>query len=235
MGLKVAACLGPKFDCKILKKVKKDYKVDMEACVELGFLARLSPSEYGWSHDEVRRAAFDLIPESKRESFPLLLGTKLIMGSTPAEMKDHGLMFVVADNMNRGSRMIEDDGQRVEVSQLNLAAGEGALSKSQFCSAAGYLTAGLSLLGSTKADHWQENYGLAVNLHDAASEALFVVGDFAGLSSLAEELLARARSFEDKLNVYNNLVRSLAGGHSSSRRRVPAQHFFLDPQTINSP
>ncbi len=46
--------------------------------------------------------------------------------------------------------------------------------------------------------------------HAAASEALFVTGDFARLSELIDVSLQNARSFEDKLNILNNLVRALA-------------------------
>ena len=46
-------------------------------------------------------------------------------------------------------------------------------------------------------------------LLDALQEALFVTGDFSRLSSIIEQPLVFARSFEDKLNIYNNLVRSL--------------------------
>lgn len=42
----------------------------------------------------------------------------------------------------------------------------------------------------------------------AASEALYVTGDFTRLAELSDGL--RARSFEDKLNIHNNLVRALA-------------------------
>ena len=45
----------------------------------------------------------------------------------------------------------------------------------------------------------------------AASEALFVIGDFSRLSKLVDESLVKARAFDDKLNQLNNLVRSLAG------------------------
>jgi len=52
-----------------------------------------------------------------------------------------------------------------------------------------------------------------MGLYDAASEALYVIGDFSRLATLAENPLKFARSFEDKLIVYNNLVRSfLASG-----------------------
>jgi predicted ATPase len=57
------------------------------------------------------------------------------------------------------------------------------------------------------------HYNLTIGLHDAASEALYVTGDFSRLAALAEKPLKFARSFEDKLNIYNNLVRSfLASG-----------------------
>ena len=44
-----------------------------------------------------------------------------------------------------------------------------------------------------------------------ASEALFVTGDFSTLTSLVEMPLNKARCFEDKLNIFNNLARSLIG------------------------
>jgi len=45
----------------------------------------------------------------------------------------------------------------------------------------------------------------------AASEALYVTGDFSLLTALVDDPLMKARSFEDKLNILNNLVRALAG------------------------
>ena len=54
---------------------------------------------------------------------------------------------------------------------------------------------------------------MAILFLAAASEALFVIGDFSRLSELTEKPLLYARSFEDKLNIHNNLVRALAGEH----------------------
>lgn len=44
----------------------------------------------------------------------------------------------------------------------------------------------------------------------AASEVLYATGDFPKLTALAEKPLLYARCFEDKLNIYNNLVRALS-------------------------
>ena len=85
-----------------------------------------------------------------------------------------------------------------------------AISSSAFHSAARYFITGLSLLGN---DSWDRHYNLSIGLYDAASEALYVTGDFSRLTALVQQPLKFARSFEDKLNIYNNLVRSfLASG-----------------------
>lgn len=65
---------------------------------------------------------------------------------------------------------------------------------------------GISLLGN---ECWETKYNLALKLYDAASEALFVTGNFQRLSETTEEPLEKAKCFEDKLNIYHNLVRSL--------------------------
>lgn len=136
--------------------------------------------------------------------------------------------------MNRGCKLIDDDDQRFEVAQLNLEAGEKGLASSAFQSATKYLLTGVSILGPNS---WEANYDLTIKLYDAgkvslfyfhnfsltcstlidyafsllASEALFVVGDFTRLFEVIEQPLLNARSFEDKLNIHNNLVRALAG------------------------
>jgi len=209
MGLKVAACLGPNFDSEVLEKAKRNNDVDesfLESCDGLGFLRNESGSnKYSWSHDQIHQAAYDLIPLAKRESFHLLIGSRLFISTPPPEMEK--MIFFIVDNMNRGSKIIDDVDQKWEVAQLNLEAGEKALSASAFHSAAKYLLAGLSLLGT---DSWEAKYNLTIRLYDAASEALFVIGDFSRLSELTEKPLLYARSFEDKLNIHNNLVRALA-------------------------
>ena len=74
------------------------------------------------------------------------------------------MIFVIVDNMNRGSKLINESDQRYEVAQLNLEAGEKALSASAFESASKYLLAGLSLLGP---ESWNVNYKLSLKLYDA--------------------------------------------------------------------
>eukprot|EP00804_Cyclotella_cryptica_P027830 CCRYP_009244-RA/>CCRYP_009244-RA protein AED:0.13 eAED:0.13 QI:0/0.87/0.66/1/0.25/0.22/9/246/899 len=210
MGLKTAACLGSNFDAEILQKAKKEGDFDMdkflEKCIEDGYLIGIDGSkQFAWAHDQVQQAAYELIPIEKRELFHLLLGSRLLMKSSSSETSK--MLFFVVDNMNRGVKLLENRAQKQELAFLNLRAGERALSSAAFHTASRYLITGLSLL---EQDSWEKNYSLTIRLYDAASEALYVTGDFSRLNSLVEKPFKYARCFDDKLNIYNNLVRSFA-------------------------
>jgi len=207
-GLKVAACLGSKFNAQVIDKIKKDDEIEdtfLQECINLGFL-RMSGDTCVWQHDQIQQAAYDLIPSSNRDSFHLMIGSRLFMATSASEMKN--LLFSIVDNMNLGQSLITEQERKDELAELNLDAGEKALRQSAFESCSKYILTGLSLLGQ---DSWKTKYDLTLKLHEAASEALFVTGDHAQLLQLTSAPLAKARSFEDKLNIYNNLVRSLAG------------------------
>lgn len=127
MGLRTAACLGSNFDAEILRRAKKEDDFDMEPflekCVEDGYLIRINDTKkFAWAHDQVHQAAYELIPISQRESFHLLLGSRLLMKSSSSERGE--LLFYVVDNMNRGLKILECTAQKYELAFLNLRAGE---------------------------------------------------------------------------------------------------------------
>eukprot|EP00804_Cyclotella_cryptica_P017947 CCRYP_001294-RA/>CCRYP_001294-RA protein AED:0.11 eAED:0.11 QI:0/1/0.75/1/0.57/0.5/8/387/881 len=237
MGLKTAACLGSNFDSNILQSAKKDDDFDMdmflEKCAEDGYLVSIDGrTQFSWAHDQIQQAAYDLIPIDNREAFHLLIGSRLLMKSSSSERDN--MLFCVVDNMNRGVKHLESSAQKHELAFLNLRAGEMAISLSAFHSAARYFVAGLSLL---EHDSWESNYSLTIRLYDAASEALYVTGDFSRLTSLVEKPLKFAKCFTDKLNIYNNLIRSFtASGQMeegiSTCLRVLAQLGESIPSTI---
>ena len=207
-GLMVVACLGSRFDTNILRKALP-YDVKFEKfitfAVEGGFLQTISSNGFMWAHDQVQQAAYELIPDSKKESFHLLLGSRMFLRTPPEDLDE--VLFTIVGNMNFGVQLIRSPEQKSEVARLNLRAGEKAISSSSFNSAAKYVMVGIKLLHE---DSWERDYDLTLKLYDAASEALYVIGDFKALATIIEKPLLRARCFEDKLNTYHNLVRFLA-------------------------
>eukprot|EP00804_Cyclotella_cryptica_P024225 CCRYP_013267-RA/>CCRYP_013267-RA protein AED:0.05 eAED:0.05 QI:0/0.62/0.55/1/0.12/0/9/1062/749 len=238
VGLRTAACLGSNFNAVMLQKAKEVDEYDMDlflgTCEEDGYLIRIDGSmQFAWAHDQVQQAAYELIPSDKRESFHLLLGSRLLMKSSSDELSN--MLFCVVDNMNRGIKLIVSDDQKVELASLNLRAAETAMSFSAFHSASRYLMTGLSLL---QHDPWEKNYSLTLRLYNAVSEALYVTGDFSRLTSLVEKPLQFARCFEDKLNIYYYLVRSYAASGQLEEGiatcfRVLAQLGEVVPSTTN--
>eukprot|EP00984_Skeletonema_dohrnii_P030217 scaffold21542_cov121-Skeletonema_dohrnii-CCMP3373.AAC.2 len=209
MGLKLCACLGPKFDTAIVEKVQRGANIGdnfLESCVDDGFLQIKGDSGfYTWAHDQVQQAAYELIPLQQREKFHLLIGSRLFLSTSSAEIDK--FIFYIVDNMNRGVTLVDNPQQKYEMAELNLRAGEKILERHSFQSSVKYLMAGIALLEN---DSWEKKYGLTIRLHDAASEALCATGDFPKLTALAEKPLIYARCFQDKLNIYNNLVRALS-------------------------
>ena len=127
MGLREAACLGSNFDTEILLRAKKEDDFNMasflEKCVEDGYIMEINDSrKYAWTHDQVHQAAYELIPIGQRESFHLLLGSRLLMKSSSSERGE--LLFYIVDNMNRGQELLENNSQKYELAYLNLRAGE---------------------------------------------------------------------------------------------------------------
>ncbi len=153
-------------------------------------------------------------------------------------MKSH-LVFFIVDNLNKGLELEITQSQKIQIANLNLqgmesclvlfnilltglfinllilitsAAGNKAISSSAFHSAVNYLRTGISLLNG---DSWITDYDLSIQLYDTALEACFASGQFFTFEEMVKQPLTYARCFEDKLNIYHNLVRYLtAAGRS---------------------
>jgi len=207
-GLKLCSCLGASFDVNALRKGGPANEFDVEEflpfSIESGFFREDGQRRYSWAHDQVQQAAYALIPVGKRESFHLLLGSRMFM-RTPAEELTN-IIFTVVVNMNHGIGQLKTLAQFHEVARLNLKAGKKAMTLSSFDSAAKYLLVGVSLI---KEESWNSEYELSLELHDTVCEALFVIGDWEKLLPNIQEPLQKARCFADKLNTYHTLVRYL--------------------------
>jgi len=207
-GLKLCSCLGASFDVNVLRKGGPANEFDVEEflpfSVEGGFLREDGQGRYSWANDQVQQAAYALIPVRKRDSFHLLLGSKIFMRSPANELTN--IIFTIVWNMNQGIRQLKTRSQFHEVARLNLKAGKQAMASSSYDSASKYLLVGVSLLDD---DSWDSEYDLSLGIYDAVCEALCVIGDHEKLSSIIQEPLRKARCCDDKLNSYHTLVRHL--------------------------
>ncbi|HBE35608.1 MAG TPA: serine/threonine protein kinase, partial [Cyanobacteria bacterium UBA11368] len=94
---------------------------------------------------------------------------------------------------------------KLELAQLNLFAGQRALSSVAYEPALRYANIGIDLLGDTA---WQARYDLALALHELAAEVAYLCGNFELMNQLIDDVLQHAKTLLDKVKVYDVKIQS---------------------------
>ena len=153
--------------------------------------------EFKFSHDRIYQAAYALVPETERSLLHYQIGKRLQQRTSQDEGADR--IFVVADQLNAGRMTLTSEPERIELAELNLAAGKRAKAAAVFGKALRYFKTGLELMG---ANCWEANYHLALDLHTQTAEGAFLCSDIAGMEEVIRIVLQHARSPLDQAPVY---------------------------------
>eukprot|EP00957_Ditylum_brightwellii_P039824 3015307-Ditylum_brightwellii.AAC.1 len=175
----------------------------LELAVDEGLL-RKEGSSYSFVHDQIQNAAYSLIPEDERGLMHKKIGYLILENSSNDRIED--LLFLIADQLNRGGMCIVEDRRRTALAKLNLRAGKKAMSEATFLRSASYFEAGIGMLCG---DHWEEYYDLSLRLHSLFAEVQYCNGCFEIVGEITTIVLNHAKTLEDKLPIYNTLLRSL--------------------------
>jgi len=219
-ALRLAACVGDRFDLQTLATVSEaapaEAARDLWESIEEGLVlpveksygfapdlaTGIDPSEiaYRFLHDRVQQAAYTLIPEAGRRQAHLTVG-RLLLGRA-SETPSEGL-FDVVNHLNYGRSLIESDGEKHRLAELNLAAGRKAKASAAYPSALSYFAVGTELLSDAA---WTEHYELAFALHLERAEAEYLCGRLEDAEAGFTTLLDRCRSSLDRADVYALLI-----------------------------
>jgi len=220
--LKLAACIGNKFDLATLAMVSEKsqtetaanlwkalqtglviplsevYKFFQESDSIKGVLSQHSLSiSYKFLHDRVQQAAYSLISDDQKSITHLKIGQQLKI-HTPTEALDDNI-FDIVNQLNQGIELLTDPREREELAQLNLKAGCKARSSTAYTAANKYLTVGIELLS---ADSWQTDYDLTLALHESAAESAYLSGDFTQQEQLTKVVFSHAKSLLDQIKIF---------------------------------
>ncbi|WP_437281310.1 AAA family ATPase [Sorangium sp. So ce375] len=222
-ALKLAACMGYRFDLSSLAIIQERSQVDMAADLwealreglvlplhaEYRFLDDRAAQDaslsgfaetfhvaYRFVHDRVQQAAYSLVGEDEKQAAHLRIG-RLLWARSGDEPRDEAL-FEIANHLNIGAALIEEPGERLALARLNLAAGRKAKASAAYEAAVGYYRAGLSLLGEAA---WGKDYALTFALHMEQAECEYASGAFDAAESSLDTLLRRAASHLDVARV----------------------------------
>ena len=232
-ALELAACIGYRFELGTLAVIAESspraLARDLWEALEQGVIIPLDadyrflqsdpsdPSDPAWSdpasssrvefrflHDRVQQAAYARTDPDERAALHLRIGR--LIRSSQAGAGTSGAFELVA-HLNLGRALIRDPSERLDLAELNLAAGRKARAATAYEAAAGYFEAGVSLLA---ADSFEHTYALAFALYSGQAEAAMVRGAHARAEASIDTLLLRARTVLERAEVLDLRVVSCA-------------------------
>jgi predicted ATPase len=215
-ALQQLACLGNSADSVALRMVYRDSGKEMDGqlweAVRMGLISR-SEDSYKFLHDRVQEAAYSLIPRELRAETHLRIGLLMALHTPPAKL-DEGI-FEIANQLNRGSHLVESIAEHERIAELNFIAGRRAKTSTAYASALSYLHAGRELLTD---ETWDRNYELVFSIEYLLAECELLTADLSAAETRLSILAERARGAHDislvtrtRLTLYDFLGRSDRG------------------------
>jgi len=222
--LKLAACIGNRFDLETLASV---YCRSLEATasclmpsVHYGLIVTAMPQEaniplkysnmnssaYEFMHDRVRQAVYSLIPEDKKKERHLAIGRLLLQNLQLENLEDK--ILPVMDHFNRSLELVQDPQERMKLADYNLLAGQKAKSLSAYASALQYFRAGKALLSD---DAWDNAYTLCFNLHLELAQAEYLSANVEAAEKYFDIVIEKAGTELERSGVYGLKVILYAG------------------------
>uniref|UniRef100_A0A7S2A3M2 Orc1-like AAA ATPase domain-containing protein n=1 Tax=Ditylum brightwellii TaxID=49249 RepID=A0A7S2A3M2_9STRA len=217
--LKKMACLGSRCDKSILCLLGDDCKdndredtysmsnisYDLDIAIHEGIVKKAG-SKYIFAHDQIQKAAYELIPKCEQSQWHLQIGIQMLRACKDEDLDNN--LFVIVDQVNRGKMHITEVSQRIEFAELNFLAGEKAKASGVFSSAALYVEQGIGFLDENS---WNDYYQLWLRLYTSCIELEFCNGNFEKLAEVLNCIITHAKCFDDKLRAYCILIFSLGG------------------------
>lgn len=205
----LAQALQPALEERFILPLSQDYKIPLLFSEdELNSLladttqpGARQPFTYRFLHDRVQQAAYSLIDEGDRPATHLQIG-RLLLQTIPAADRATGQfegLFEIVNALNYGADLINEPQERIELVQLNLAAGRRAKAAAAYETADSFLQQGRSLLPENA---WTAHYDLTLALHAEAAQAAYLVTKYDEAEAIANALEQNAASILDAVQSY---------------------------------
>lgn len=207
--LKLAACIGSTFDLDTISLVceqsQPEIFLDLKTAIQSGLILAVSDfnqelliQDYKFLHDRVQQAAYALLQDNEKAPIHLQIGRLLLANTTTEELNT--CIFDIVNQLNGGQLLIEDEGERIELAELNLQAGEKAKSSIAYQPAAEYLETGIKLLSENT---WENYHNLTFKLYQQYAESQYLLANFDRSNQICHLLLEKAISVAEKMQIFH--------------------------------
>ncbi|MBL1200420.1 MAG: AAA family ATPase [Nostoc sp. GBBB01] len=219
--LKLAACIGNRFDLETLAVVceatQDSVAADLWRSLQDGLVIPENSTykffqgkghdveavdnitvSYLFLHDRVQQAAYSLIPETLRQATHFQIGKLLLANVLPEEQGSK--IFAIVNHLNQGLVLHQSQEERSELLQLNSIAGRKAKESTAYGVAVNYFTVAESLLPP---DSWQQCYEKSLDVYFNLAEVKYLSGDFQSSLAIIEAISRFAKQQIERAEAFN--------------------------------
>ncbi|MDX2306545.1 MAG: AAA family ATPase [Microscillaceae bacterium] len=201
--LKLAACVGNRFDLTILTIVDENSAADavevtrkfLEPALMEGLVVPME-DDYRFAHDRIQQAVSSLIPQEEKKHIHLKIGRLLVEHIPESKWDSH--IFDITNQWNFGLELLNRD-ELAFVARLNYLAGQKARDSSAYKAAYNYLQIAIQCLPP---DSWDVYYEFTLNIYAEMLEAVFLKGDLVETEKYIHIVKENAQSTLDKMPAF---------------------------------
>lgn len=211
--LTMAACIGNRFDAKMLaivceKPIMEIFNILKEVyqegliLIEGNSYPQISAAEdinldCRFLHDRIQQAAYSFIEEGGRKEVHLKLGRLILSGVGMTDSDEN--LFDIVNHYNLGIELIHEIREKEMLVQLELFAGRKAKKAVAYNYAYKYFKYGLGLL---QENCWQVMYDIAFALYIEVAETAYLIGNFDEMEEITQIVIRQANNVLDKVKAY---------------------------------
>jgi predicted ATPase/signal transduction histidine kinase/tRNA A-37 threonylcarbamoyl transferase component Bud32 len=230
--LRIAACIGNRFDLKILslvyKKTLGETAQDLRSAIEEGLIQPLGNSAielfenewkddgsehlflsgidetacYRFQHDRIQQAAYSLNQLAEKQMIHYRIGQEMLANTDPERLDE--LLFDIVNQLNFGLSLVKSDLEKKQFAGLNLKAGQKAKDSSAYEAALDYLETSYRQMEKRC---WESDFDLMFQINRELAECMYLVGQFKEAEELFRNLLEKAPSIYEKADIFRIKLR----------------------------
>ncbi|MDF1549988.1 MAG: SpoIIE family protein phosphatase, partial [Bacteroidales bacterium] len=201
--LKIAACIGEKFESDILFQVTEIPIEEAQEITEKAISSKLifeyESGKYRFIHPDIYREYLKDIDSTLKKELDFKIGT-YINQNTPH------LIFKLLEHYNGCNDLFTSHNQQIELAKLNLKAGEKSISLIAYDIAFEYFETAINIVNSS---YWKSDYSFMLELYTLSAETSYLCTNYKRCAELVDQVLNNAHSIHDKTRAYLSKIKSL--------------------------
>lgn len=217
--MKLAACIGNRFDIETLAAVYGRPMDETAACLmpavieglvleikgdkedrkpaKASLYPGLKSTVFEFLHDRVQQAVYSSISEDEKKKKHLEIG-RLLLGKTSHNGLEEGILSVM-DHFNRSLELIHDPKEKKLLAEYNLLAGRKAKASAAYASALQYFRNAKALLPD---DAWIEDYDLSYDINLELAQAEYMSANIKTAEKLFNIIIEKSKDDLEKASIY---------------------------------